>query len=197
MSRGNVLNAMAERDGVVPPAAVEPIMDLVGDPARRRSCGCPAERHVRHRPERRQAHDAPSDRLDHRALRRTVRSEGVVMKFRPIAAGDRRAAALLRADPGSRPDVPQGGRRRSGHHGRVGAARWRAHDRRRRGRGRRIGGGRAAARLVEPRRRGAPGVDPAARGQGVGRELARHAVHDAVELGLAKLVVEVIADRPA
>jgi len=38
-------------------------------------------------------------------------------------------------------------------------------------------------------------VDPAARGQGVGRELARHAVHDAVELGLAKLVVEVIADQ--
>jgi polyhydroxyalkanoate synthase len=30
--RGNVLNAMAERDNVVPPAAVEPIMDLVGDP---------------------------------------------------------------------------------------------------------------------------------------------------------------------
>ena len=28
-----------------------------------------------------------------------------------------------------------------------------------------------------------------------GRELARHAVHDAVELGLAKLVVEVIADQ--
>jgi ribosomal protein S18 acetylase RimI-like enzyme len=38
-------------------------------------------------------------------------------------------------------------------------------------------------------------VDPAARGRGIGRELARHAVHDAVELGLAKLVVEVIADQ--
>ena len=38
-------------------------------------------------------------------------------------------------------------------------------------------------------------VDPAARGHGLGRELARHAVHDAVELGLAKLVVEVIADQ--
>jgi polyhydroxyalkanoate synthase len=34
-ARGNVLNAMAERDNVVPPAAVEPIMQLVGDPARR------------------------------------------------------------------------------------------------------------------------------------------------------------------
>ena len=38
-------------------------------------------------------------------------------------------------------------------------------------------------------------VDPAARGRGLGRELARHAVHDAVELELAKLVVEVIADQ--
>jgi ribosomal protein S18 acetylase RimI-like enzyme len=38
-------------------------------------------------------------------------------------------------------------------------------------------------------------VDPAARGHGLGRELARHAVHDAVDLGLAKLVVEVIADQ--
>ena len=33
---------MAERDNVVPPAAVEPVMRLIGDPARRRSCGCPA-----------------------------------------------------------------------------------------------------------------------------------------------------------
>ena len=40
-------------------------------------------------------------------------------------------------------------------------------------------------------------VDRAGRGRGLGRELARHAVHDAVELGLAKLVVEVIADQRA
>jgi polyhydroxyalkanoate synthase len=32
---GNVLNAMAERDNVVPPPAVEPVMELIGDPARR------------------------------------------------------------------------------------------------------------------------------------------------------------------
>jgi polyhydroxyalkanoate synthase len=32
---GNILNAMAERDNVVPPAAVEPVMQLIGDPARR------------------------------------------------------------------------------------------------------------------------------------------------------------------
>jgi polyhydroxyalkanoate synthase subunit PhaC len=33
--RSNVLNAVAERDNVVPGAASEPVMDLVGDPARR------------------------------------------------------------------------------------------------------------------------------------------------------------------
>ena len=40
-------------------------------------------------------------------------------------------------------------------------------------------------------------VDPELRGRGLGRALARHAVHDAVALGLAKLVVEVIADQTA
>jgi polyhydroxyalkanoate synthase len=39
--RGNVLNAMAERDNVVPPAAVEPIMRLIGDPARREELRLP------------------------------------------------------------------------------------------------------------------------------------------------------------
>ncbi len=34
-ARGHVLNAMAEGDNVVPPPAVEPIMRIVGDPARR------------------------------------------------------------------------------------------------------------------------------------------------------------------
>jgi polyhydroxyalkanoate synthase len=34
-ARGNVLNAMAERDNVVPPAAVEPVMELVGAPDKR------------------------------------------------------------------------------------------------------------------------------------------------------------------
>jgi GNAT superfamily N-acetyltransferase len=38
-------------------------------------------------------------------------------------------------------------------------------------------------------------VDPSERGRGIGRELARHAVHHAVDLGLVKLVVEVIADQ--
>jgi ribosomal protein S18 acetylase RimI-like enzyme len=40
-------------------------------------------------------------------------------------------------------------------------------------------------------------VDPAARGRGIGRALARQAVRDALELGLAKLVVEVIVDQEA
>jgi ribosomal protein S18 acetylase RimI-like enzyme len=40
-------------------------------------------------------------------------------------------------------------------------------------------------------------VDPGRRGHGIGRELARQAIHDAVELQLSKLVVEVIADQTA
>jgi ribosomal protein S18 acetylase RimI-like enzyme len=40
-------------------------------------------------------------------------------------------------------------------------------------------------------------VDPAHRGKGVGRGLARQAVIDAIDLGLAKLVVEVISDQEA
>ena len=40
-ARGNVLNAMAERDNVVPPPAVEPVMELVGDPARREELRLP------------------------------------------------------------------------------------------------------------------------------------------------------------
>ncbi len=40
-------------------------------------------------------------------------------------------------------------------------------------------------------------VDPERRGRGIGRGLARQAVVDAVDMGLAKLVVEVIADQTA
>jgi ribosomal protein S18 acetylase RimI-like enzyme len=40
-------------------------------------------------------------------------------------------------------------------------------------------------------------VDPDSRGRGVGRDLARHAVLEALELDLSKLVVEVIADQEA
>ncbi len=38
-------------------------------------------------------------------------------------------------------------------------------------------------------------VSPASRGSGLGRELARHAVVHALEAGLTKLVVEVVADQ--
>jgi RimJ/RimL family protein N-acetyltransferase len=38
-------------------------------------------------------------------------------------------------------------------------------------------------------------VDPRHRGQGVGRALARHALRDALELGLQKIVVEVVAEQ--
>src|SRR5580700_1046346 len=40
-------------------------------------------------------------------------------------------------------------------------------------------------------------VDPDHRGQGIGRRLAQRALLDAVEMGLKKLVVEVIADQGA
>jgi ribosomal protein S18 acetylase RimI-like enzyme len=38
-------------------------------------------------------------------------------------------------------------------------------------------------------------VDPQARGQGVGTAMARHAVVEALRLGLTKMVVEVLADQ--
>jgi L-amino acid N-acyltransferase YncA len=38
-------------------------------------------------------------------------------------------------------------------------------------------------------------VDPDHRGQGIGRALARHAVLEALNLGLTKMVVEVVADQ--
>jgi L-amino acid N-acyltransferase YncA len=38
-------------------------------------------------------------------------------------------------------------------------------------------------------------VDPEHRGQGIGRALARHAVLEALRLGLTKMVVEVVADQ--
>ena len=74
--RGNVLNAMAERDNVVPPPAVEPVMDLVGDPARREELRLPGGHvNLRNRSIGDQAHDAEADQMDHRPQRPPVRSE--------------------------------------------------------------------------------------------------------------------------
>lgn len=38
-------------------------------------------------------------------------------------------------------------------------------------------------------------VDPAARGQGVGRKLSMHALREAIDLGLEKVAVEVVAEQ--
>jgi ribosomal protein S18 acetylase RimI-like enzyme len=40
-------------------------------------------------------------------------------------------------------------------------------------------------------------VDPDHRGRGVGRALVKHALLEAIDLGIEKLVVEVIADQEA
>jgi polyhydroxyalkanoate synthase len=40
-AKGNILNATAERDNVVPPPAVEPVMQLIGDPTRRQELRLP------------------------------------------------------------------------------------------------------------------------------------------------------------
>ena len=51
--------------------------------------------------------------------------------------------------------------------------------------------------MVGPRRRGPAGRLQARRGSGLGRELARRALVEAVSSGLAKLVVEIVAEQGA
>ena len=120
-------------------------------------------RHLRHRPQRGQAHDAEACRMDHRSLRRVSRTEGVVMEFRPITVDDeaelkRFFARIPEADRTflkedvDDPEVLAAWAR-------PGTARVIAVDD---GRGRRLGRGRPAARLVQPRRRGPPGRRPGA-----------------------------------
>ena len=123
-ARGNVLNAMAERDNVVPPAAVEPVMELVGDPARREEMRLTGG-HVTFGTGRQRREGHPSrrlTRLDHRAQRRASSpwsGDGVPTDRTRRRAG---ADALLRPHPRRRPDVPQGGRERPGVVERVGAS---------------------------------------------------------------------------
>ena len=196
-AQGNVLNAMAERDNVVPPPAVEPVMTLVGDPARREELRLPGG-HVTFGTGRSrvQAHHAEADRLDHRPQRRRP-ERGAAWRFdrsRPAMA--RRSSASLSSIPESdrtflKEDV--GDPHVVEHWVRPGAGRA---DRSRRRRGRRLGGRRAAHRLVEPRRRGpARRRSRATEDAGSGASLARQAVLDSVDMELRKLVVEVIADQ--
>ena len=189
-ARGNVLNAMAERDNVVPPAAVEPVMQLVGDPARREELRLPGG-HVTFGTGRGgQAHDAEADAAGSSttATKASRSHDGdPTDRARRRAGAGRFFARIPEADRTFfKEDVDDPGRGR-----RLGAARRGARDRRRRRRDRRVGRGGAAARLVEPRRRDAPRRRPRIPRTRAGRRLARHAVLDAVELGLAKLVVEV------
>ena len=187
-ARGDVLVAMAERDNVVPAGGHRARAERwSGDPARREALRLPGRpRHVRDRQVGVQAHDAAPDRMDHGPQRRTPRRRGGMMEIRRIEPGDR--AALERfLDEHSRggPHLPEGGRRRPGRRRRLGAARRRALDRARRtarssatspsiplhGWSSHVG----EVRIV---------VDPDHRGRGVGQALARHAVLEALELGL-------------
>ena len=88
--RANVLNAMAEKDTVVPRAAAEPIGALVGRPdRRRRAAAARRPRHLRHRPLRLQAHPAAPRRTGSRAQRQ--RRKGMMMEIRALEPGDREA----------------------------------------------------------------------------------------------------------
>ena len=74
--KGNVLNAMAERDNVVPPPAVEPVMAARRRPrAPRGAAASGRSRHLWNREVGVQAHDAEADRLDHRPQRQAVLSD--------------------------------------------------------------------------------------------------------------------------
>ena len=152
--RGNVLNAMAERDNVVPPPAVEPVMQLVGDPARREELRLPGG-HVTFGTGRSAfKHTMPKltgwiiDHSDHAVLN----EEHAWRYDQSRPATHRRCLDSSSAFPESdrtflKEDVERSARARG-----LGAARDGADDRDRRGRGRRRVGRRAPGGLVEPRR---------------------------------------------
>ena len=197
--RGHVLNAFAEKDNVVPVAAVEPASRLVGHPTRRDELRLGGGHVTFATGSRAFKHTLPRDHgVDRRAQRRARPAEGALMEIRPLEPRDRDAMrALLRARAGGRPHVLQGERRRSEPcsprgsdpvpDGSI------AVDGRR---GRRLR--RPSCRCTAGRATSASSasiVDPDHRGSGIGRALARHAVLEALELGLTKLVVEVVADQ--
>ena len=198
-ARGEVLVAMAQRDNVVPAGATEPALSLVGDPARRDAAAAAGRpRHVRDRQVGLQAHDAATDRMDHGPQRRTPRRRGGMMEIRRIEPGDRAALerfldeipdadrTFLKEDvadpdvvaawvlPGDARSIALDGGDVVGYVAVIPLHGWSRH----------VG----EVRIV---------VDPDHRGRGVGQALARHAVLEALELGVAKLVVEVIADQQA
>ena len=157
-ARGNVLNAMAERDNVVPPAAVEPVMQLIGDPARREELRLPGG-HVTFGTGRGALkHTMP--RLAEWIIEHSdelARARGVMMEIRPDPARRRGGADRVLRSASPRPTARSSRRTSTIPHvaGELGPSRRRARDRRRGRRGRRLGRRRAAARMVEPRRRGA------------------------------------------
>ena len=67
-ARGNVLNAMAERDRRAPRGGRAVMKPDRRSGAARGAAPARRARHVRHRPQRGQAHDAPPYRLDHRGI---------------------------------------------------------------------------------------------------------------------------------
>ena len=198
-ARGTVLNAMAEgRQRRPAPGRRADHADRGRPRAARGAAAARRPRHVRHRPQRAQAHDAAPRGVDHRALRRTPRTRGAVMEFRPIEPGDEPALTrffaripdsdrtFLKEDiddpevvaawarPGAARVIAVDDGEVVGSVAIVPLHGWSSH----------VG----EVRLV---------VDPEHRGRGIGRGLARQAVVEALNLGLAKLMVEVISDQTA
>ena len=198
-ARGDVLNAVAERDNVVPlPAPSSPVMRSSATPRGARSCGCPAATSPSATGRQRgQAHDAALAEWIIGAQRRTAPTRRSVMEIRPHRARRRRGARAA-SSSGSRRPTARSSRRTSTTRpwsppGRVPArrgrspsttARWSAPSQ-----SCRCTAGRAMSA------RCAWSSTPAQRGRGIGRALARRAVVEALDLGLTKLVVEVIADQ--
>ena len=201
------LTVRANRDHIVPPEATAPLIDLVGSPDKHELCldaghmglvvGRTAARttvptiidFVRRR----------SDPLDGAARGRPdvqieqlgpERCDALLRFFGALPEGDR---TFIKEDV-TDPDTVRS---------------WATDDRRRRA----VGGGRAVGRTASEVTgyvavRPLPGwsdhvgevrlvVSPTRRGSGLGRELARRALVEAVSSGLSKLVVEVVAEQGA
>ena len=196
---GNILNAVAEKDNVVPFAAVAPVMDLDWG-AQEEGADAPHgwTRDLWRRESRIQANGSRAVALDLGAQRRARPTQGEIMEIRQLEQRDREGLEqfIARVPEGDRtffkenvddPEVRESWLR-------LGAARAVAIE------GERVLGYMAVVPLQgwsshvgEVR----VIVDPDARGRGIGRALAQHAVLEALRLGLTKMVVEVVADQEA